>query len=219
MNGHCYTKEQDEFIRNNYTHPISNCVMRFNQKFGTDISYAAIKSHAKKKLKLKSNFRAWTPVYEKRITELLECNSYKRATELFNGEFGTSFSQKKVETYCTKNGIYRGRSKLLKTVDEVIAKNYNEKTYAEIKELIYRQTGKTYNDYTAVCVRANNMGLHRKHRVWNTKDNRHIMGEEVTFSEFVRFIGNRWHRLPDEQLKKVALQVVRLQSITEGEIK
>lgn len=217
MNGHCYTKEQDDFIRNNYTHPLSRCVMLFNQKFGTSLSYGSIKTHAVKKLKLKSDFRAWNPIFEGRIAELLVDNSYQMATELFNIEFGTSFSQKKIEIYCTRNGIYRGISDFLKTVDDVIIQNYQDKTYSEIRELIYQETGKVYSDYTAVCVRANNMGLHRKHRVWNVNDHRHINGEEVTFSEFVRFIGNRWHRLENEQLKKVALQVVRLQAIAEGE--
>jgi len=212
MNGHRYTKEQDEFIRNNYTHPLSECVTLFNQRFGTDISYAAIKSHAIKKLRLKSDFRKWNPVFEKRINELLIGNSYKTATEQFNTEFGTSFSQKKIEIYCTRNGIYRGISDFLKTVDDVIIQNYQDKTYSEIKDIIYQETGKSYGSYTAVCVRANNMGLHRPHRVWGKDDNRTLLGEQVTFSEFVRFIGNRWHRLPTEELKKVALQVARLQA-------
>lgn len=57
--GHRYTKEQDDFIRDNYS-SVHECVQKFNEKFKTNLSYSAIKAHANRKLKLKTGIRPWT---------------------------------------------------------------------------------------------------------------------------------------------------------------
>jgi hypothetical protein len=207
-NGHKYTKEQDEFIRNNFTN-VSECVRKFNEKFNTQLSYSAIKTHANRKLKIVTGFRPWTDEMNTAIKEILLKFSYKQATVIFNNRFGTDFTVKQIQDHCVRSGIKRNHAAFLEQVDEIISENIG-KTYEEIRKIIYERTGKEYRDYTAVCVRATNLGLSRPHRVWQTSDCRIINGEEVTFSEYVRFIGNRWHRLASE-LQPLALQVIRLQ--------
>jgi hypothetical protein len=208
MNGHKYTAEQDEFIRQNYTN-VSDCVRKFNKQFGTHLSYSAIKTHANRALGLTTGFRPWTVEMNTAIASILSKHPYKQATVIFNKRFGTNFTAKQIQDHCVRSGIKRGHAALLKRIDEIIAENI-DKTYEEIREIIYERTGVQYRDYTAVCVRANNLGLSRPHRVWQLSDRRTINGEEVTYSEYTRFIGNRWHRLSPE-LQSLALQVVRLQ--------
>ena len=210
MNGHKYTAEQDEFMREYYSDGVSACVQKFNDRFGTELSYAALKSHANKTLKLATGLRPWTDEWNAAIAETLQKYSYKQATEIFNQRFGTNFSRKQIEAHCTKCGIKRERATYLRQIDKIIADNIG-KSYEEIRQIIYERTGKEYRDYTAVCVRANKRGLNRPHRVWHKDDKRTINGEIVTFSEFVRFIGNRWHRIAPE-LQPIALRVVKLQS-------
>lgn len=207
-NGHKYTEEQDAFIRQNYTN-VSDCVRKFNERFGTKLSYSAIKSHARR-LGLTTGFRPWTDEMNAAIASILLDNPYKQATEEFNAQFGTDFTVKQIQDHCVRSGIKRNHAAFLEQVDEIISENIG-KTYEEIRKIIYERTGKEYRDYTAVCKRANNLGLSRPHRVWQTSDHREINGEEVTFSEYVRFIGHRWHRLEPE-LQPLALQVVKLQS-------
>lgn len=209
MNGHKYTEEQDAFIRQNYTN-VSDCVSKFNERFGTRLSYSAIKSHASRTLRLTTGFRPWTDEMNVAIKSILLQMPYKQATEEFNKRFKTNFTVRQVQDHCVRAGIKREHAAFLKQVDEIIIANI-DKTYEEIRKIIYERTGEEYRDYTAVCRRANNLGLSRPHRVWQTSDHREINGEEVTFSEYVRFIGNRWHRLEPE-LQPLALQVVKLQS-------
>lgn len=208
-NGHKYTEEQDEFIRQNYT-DVSGCVRKFNERFGTNLSYSSIKSHANRKLKIVTRFRPWTEEMNTAIAEILLKYSYKQAVVIFNNRFGTDFTVKQIQDHCVRSGIKRDHVAFLEQVDEIISENIGE-TYEEIRKIIHERTGKEYRDYTAVCVRATNLGLSRPHRVWQTSDRRIINGEEVTFSEYVRFIGNRWHKLPLE-LQLLALRVVRLQA-------
>lgn len=209
MRGHLYTEEQDRFIQLHYPDGVSACVRNFNEHFGLNLSYSALKSHANRALRLTTSIRPWTGEMNVAITEILREHSYKQAVEVFNGRFGTCFTRKQIQDHCTRRGIKRDHAASLKKVDEIISGNI-DKSYAEIMEIIHERTGKKYRDYTAVCVRANNLGLHRPHRVWRTSDKRAINGEDVTFSEYVRFIGNRWHRLVPE-LQPLALHVVRLQ--------
>ena len=68
--GHIYTKEQDDFIRDNYSN-VSECVQKFNEKFKTSLSYSAIKAHANRKLKLKTGIRPWTQEMNNDIEKLL----------------------------------------------------------------------------------------------------------------------------------------------------
>ena len=105
-NGHKYTKEQDEFIRNNYTN-VSECVRKFNEKFNTQQSYQAIKTYANRKLGITTGFRPWTKEMDNTIADLLRYHPYKKATELFNKQFGTSFTRKQVQDHCTRVGISR----------------------------------------------------------------------------------------------------------------
>lgn len=207
--GHNYTKEQDEFIRNNFTN-VSECVRKFNEKFNTQQSYSAIKTYANRKLKIVTGFRPWTDEMNTAIKEILLKFSYKQATVIFNNRFGTDFTVKQIQDHCVRFGIKRNHAAFLEQVDEIISENIG-KTYEEIRKIIHERTGKEYRNYTAVCRRANNLGLSRPHRVWRTSDRREINGEEVTFSAYVRFIGNRWHRLEPE-LQPLALQVAKLQS-------
>jgi len=208
-NGHKYTEEQNEFIRQNYT-DVSDCVRKFNERFRTKLSYSAIKTHANRKLKIVTGFRPWTDEMNTAIKEILLKFSYKQATVIFNNRFGTDFTVKQIQDHCVRFGIKRNHAAFLEQVDEIISENIG-KTYEEIRKIIHERTDKEYRDYTAVCVRATNLGLSRPHRVWQTSDRRTINGEEVTFSEYVRFIGNRWHRL-EHELQPLALQVVKLQS-------
>lgn len=212
MRGHTYTAEQDEFIRRNYS-SVGECVDKFNARFGTNLSYSAVKTHALRRLGLTTGFRPWTDEMNAALSDILLRLPYKQATAEFNRRYGTSFSRKQIQDHCTRVGIKREHTAFLGRVDGIIAENIG-KSYEEIRLIIREQTGKEYRDYTAVCVRANNQGLRRKHRVWSTSDRRTICGEGVTFSEYVRFIGNRWHRIAPE-LQPIALQVVRLQSETE----
>ena len=96
--GHRYTKEQDDFIRDNYSN-VSECVRKFNEKFKTSLSYSAIKAHANRKLKLKTGFRPWTQEMNEDIKKLLWHNPYKIATEIFNKKHGTQFTRKQVEEH------------------------------------------------------------------------------------------------------------------------
>lgn len=208
-NGHKYTEEQDEFIRQNYSN-VTDCTSKFNERFGTRLSYQSLKSHANRSLKIVTGFRPWTDEMNIAIAEILLKYSYKQAVVIFNTRFETDFTRKQIETHCTKCGIKREHAAFLKQVDEIIAGNI-EKSYEEIRIIIRERAGKEYRDYTAVCVRANKLGLSRPHRVWQINDKRTINGEKVTFSEYVRFIGNRWNKLAPE-LQPLALQVVRLQA-------
>lgn len=208
MFGHSYTTEQDEFIRQNYTN-VRECVRKFNECFGTNLSYSAIQSHARRKLGLTTGIRPWTNEMNAVLASILLEHPYKQATMIFNAHFGTKFTQKQIQDHCTRCGIKREYASSMKRIDEIIANNI-DKSYEEIRKIIHERTGKEYRDYTAICVRANNLGLNRPHRVWSIADNRTINGEKVTFSEYVSFIGNRWHRLAPE-LQPLALQVIRLQ--------
>jgi hypothetical protein len=207
--GHRYTKEQDEFIRNNYTN-VSECVRKFNEKFNTQQSYQAIKTYANRKLGITTGFRPWTKEMDDIIATLLWHHPYKEATKLFNKQFGTNFTRKQVQDHCTTVGISREQSKKLKKVDAIIKENANEKSYGEIRKIVNKELGMDYTNDTTICARANNLGITRPHRVWTTDDKRTINGEEVTFSEYVRFIGNRWHRL-DKSIQPLALLTVKLQ--------
>lgn len=208
MNGHKYTTEQDEFIRQHYT-SINDCVNKFNKRFDTNLSYSAIKSHALR-IGLKTGYRPWTKEMNAALASILLEYPYKKTTVIFNARFGTNFTQKQIQDHCTRCGIKRDHAVAMKKIDEIIVENI-DKSYEEIRKIIHERTGKKYRDCTAVCARANNLGLNRPHRVWQTDDNRIINGEKVTFSEYVRFIGNRWHRIAPE-LQPLALQVVRLQA-------
>ena len=208
MYGHVYTAEQDNYIRENYTN-VGECVRLFNKQFGTELSYSAVKTHALRKLGIVTGFRPWAPEMNAALASILLQYPYKQATGVFNERYGTGFTQKQIENHCTKCGIKREHAAFLKRIDEIIAENI-DKTYEEIMQIVYDLTGKQYGDYTAICVRANNLGLKRPHRVWHTSDNRTINGTPVTFSEYVRFIGNRWHRIAPE-LQSIAMKVVALQ--------
>lgn len=209
MTGHKYTPEQDAFICNNYAN-VGDCVMKFNAKFGLNLSYGAIKTHAQKKLRIRSGYRPWTDTMNKRIAELLTKHSYKEATELFNQEHGTLFTVRQMQDHCVRSGMKRGFYEQRKEIDKVIAKHI-DKPYKEIAEIVENEFGVTYKTETTICVRANKQGLHREHRRWSVNDKRCINGKQVSYSEFVRFIGNRWHRLPSE-LHDVAMLAVKLQT-------
>lgn len=207
-NGHRYTKEQDDFIRGNYTN-VSECVRKFNTRFGTNITYDALKAHANRALGLTTGFRPWTNEMNDVIKKILLEHPYKQATEMFNARFGTRFTRKQVETHCVKVGISRESAKRLKQVDAVIKENIG-KSYGEIRRIVNERVGANYTCDTTICRRATNLGLSRPHRTWQKTDRRFINGEKVTHSEYARFIGNRWHRIKKE-LQPIALQIVRLQ--------
>ena len=208
--GHRYTKEQDDFIRDNYSN-VSECVQKFNEKFKTNLSYSAIKAHANRKLKLKTGIRPWTQEMNDDIEKLLWHNPYKVATEIFNKKHGTQFTRKQVEEHCVNAGISRKHKEKLKKIDEIIRENIEERTYSEILDIVSKGTGVAYNAPTTICRRANNLGLSRPRRVWNPKsDKRFIDGKEVPYGVFIRFIGNRFHRLNDE-LRPIGLKIAELQ--------
>lgn len=208
--GHKYTEKQDDFIRANYSN-VSECVKKFNEKFNTELSYSALKAHANKTLKLKTGFRPWTQEMNDAIEKLLWHHPYKIATETFNKKYGTNFTRKQVECHCVKTGISRKHREKLKKVDAIIKDNVKEKTYDEIRDIVNRETGMGYESTTSICRRSTNLGFNRPHRVWNHKeDRRFIDGKEVPYGTYVRFIGNRFHRLSSE-LKPVALQIAELQ--------
>lgn len=210
MYGHIYTKEQDEFIRRNYSN-IGICTSKFNEHFKTNLSYSAIKNHAGKKLKLTTGFRPWTAEMNAVLASALSKHSYVQTTKILNAHFNTNFSQKQIQDHCVRCGIKRNHKALMQRIDKIIAENI-DKNYGDIRKIILESTGKKYSDDTPVCVRATHLGLSRPHRVWqNADDNRTVNGEKVTFSEYMRFIGNRWHRIAPE-LQSLALQVVKLQS-------
>lgn len=209
--GHNYTKEQDEFIRNNFTN-VSECVRKFNEKFNTQQSYSAIKTYANRKLGITTGYRPWTKEMDDVIKTLLWSHPYKKATELFNKQFGTSFTRKQVQDHCVRAGISRKQTEKLKKVDAIIKENAKNKTYGEIREIVNKELGMDYVNDTTICTRANNLGINRPHRAWdNENDRRFIDGKEVTYSEYVRFIGHRWHRL-EKELQPIAMQIVKLQS-------
>jgi len=210
MHGHVYTAEQDDFIRQNYVN-VSDCVKKFNERFGTRLSYSAVKTHALRALGITTGFRPWTPEANTALASILLKYPYKQATKVFNERYGMDLTPKQIQDHCTRGGIKREHATFLKQVDEIIAENI-DKTYAEIGEIIKEHTGKEYSGYTPICVRANNMGLKRPHNVWNNaRDKRTINGEPVTHTEYIRFIGHRFHRLSPE-LQPIALTVVKLQA-------
>lgn len=216
MRGHKYTAEQNDFIRKNSSSFIS-CVRLFNSKFKTDLSYASIKSHAYK-IGVRTDLRPWTENMNNDLQDILAMFPYAEATEKFNALYGTNFSKKQIQDHCTHGGIKRGFAKTRGKIDQIIASNI-EKPYKEIIPIIAEKTGVKYKDATTVCVRANNLGLHRQHRVWNNAtDKRYINGKRVSFSEFVMFVGNRWHKLPNE-LHDTALLVVKLQATAKAKQK
>ena len=137
--GHRYTKEQDDFIRDNYS-SVSECVQKFNEKFKTNLSYSAIKAHANRKLKLKTGIRPWTQEMNNDIEKLLWHNPYKIATEILNQKYGTQFTRKQVEEHCVSVGISRKHKEKLKKIDEIIRGNIEERTYSERSE--ERRVGK-----------------------------------------------------------------------------
>lgn len=207
---HKYTKEQDEFIKNNYTN-VSECVRKFNQQFGTELSYSALKSYANRSLKITTGFRPWTVEMNNAIEKLLWHYSYKKATDKFNTQFGTEFTVKQVQDHCTRKGISRKYSKKLRKVDSIIKQNVDKKDYGEIRKIVNEKLGMDYMNDATICVRANNLGLTRPHRVWdNSTDRRFINGEQVTHSEYIRFIGHRFHRL-EKELQPIAREIVKLQ--------
>lgn len=207
--GHRYTKKQDEFIKANYTN-VSECVRKFNKRFGTNISYGAMKSHANRTLGITTGFRPWTKEMDNAIRTLLWHYPYKQATEIFNKQFGTSFTKKQVEDHCVAVGISRKQSVKLEQVDNIIKENADNKDYGEIRKIINDRLNMNYTSDTAICRRAMNLGIKRPRRVWQTTDRRFINGKEVSYSEFIRFIGHRWHRL-DKKLQPIAMQIVKLQ--------
>ena len=208
--GHRYTKEQDDFIRDNYS-SVHECVQKFNEKFKTNLSYSAIKAHANRKLKLKTGIRPWTQEMNNDIGKLLWHNPYKIATEILNKKYGTQFTRKQVEEHCVSVGISRKHKEKLRKIDKIIEEHIKEKTYSEILDIVNRETGVAYNAPTTICRRANNLGLSRPRRVWNPKsDKRFIDGKEVPYGVFIRFIGNRFHRLNDE-LRPIGLKIAELQ--------
>lgn len=207
---HKYTKEQDEFIKNNYTN-VSECVSKFNKRFGTNLSYSALKSHANRTLKITTGFRPWTAEMDDAIEKLIWKHPYRKATDKFNEQYGTEFTVKQIQDHCVRKGMSRKYFDKLEEVDNIIKQNIDEKNYAEIRKKVNKKFGMKYTNDTTICVRANNLGLSRPHRTWqNNTDRRFINGEEVTYSEYVRFIGHRFHRL-EKELQPIARQIVKLQ--------
>ena len=108
-------------------------------------------------------------------------------------------------------GISRKHKEKLRKIDKIIEEHIKEKTYSEILDIVNRETGVAYNAPTTICRRANNLGLSRPRKVWNPKsDKRFIDGKEVPYGVFIRFIGNRFHRLNDE-LRPIGLKIAELQ--------
>lgn len=215
MTGHRFTPEQNDFIRNNYS-SVARCVELFNERFGTELSYSSIKSHALH-IGVKTKYRPWTKEMNNDLRRILEKYSYAEATTKVNALYGTNFTRIQIQNHCTRCGIKRGFAESRKKIDEIISGNI-DKPYGEIAKIIQEETGIKYKNEATVCVRANNIGLNRPHRKWSAKDRRFINGKEVSSSEFSRFVGHRWHRLPKE-LQETALLVVKLQAITDGRLK
>lgn len=208
MRGHRYTQEQDLFIRIHYPGGVSRCLHLLNERFNIRLTYGALKSHASR-MGLKTTFRKWTPEMNVAIAEILSEYPYAMAVQVFNERFGTNFTRKQVEYHCTKVGIKRNHATILDEVDLIISENI-DKPYQEIKAIINELTAQKYISDVTVCVRANNMGLKRPHRVWSKTDKRTINGNSVTLSEYSSFIGHRFHRLVPE-LQGIALLVAKLQ--------
>lgn len=207
MTGHAYSIEQDDFIKSNFSN-IGNCVRLFNERFGTSISYTAMKSHGRR-IGARSILRPWTSDMNESLRDILSRLPYIDATDEFNATHGTSFTVKQVQNHCTKGGIKRGFYQSIKEVDKLIAENI-DRPYGEIMGIINERTVFRYRNRTAIGVRANKLGLNRPHNVWKNSGSRQINGEKVPYSEYITYIGNRWHRLPKE-LQPVALLTVRLQ--------
>lgn len=215
MTGHRFTPEQNDFIRNNYS-SVARCVELFNERFGTELSYSSIKSHALH-IGVRTKYRPWTKEMNNDLKRILEKFSYAEATIKFNALYETNFTRIQIQNHCTRCGIKRGFAESRKKIDEIISENI-DKTYGDIAKIIQKETGIKYKNEATVCVRANNIGLNRPHRKWSAKDRRFINGKEVSGSEFSRFIGHRWNRLPKE-LQETALLVVKLQAITDDKLK
>lgn len=211
-----YTPEEDDFIRKNYSN-VGECTRLLNERFGTNRTYQAVKCHAMRALGLRTGLRPWTKEMNESLSAILSKHSYRDSTRIFNEKWGTAFTQKQIQDHCTRGGIKRRYSEFLAEVDRIVADNI-DKTYEEIRLIIKERTGMEYRRASCVVRRANKMGLTRPHRVWSTNDRRTINGEQVTYSEWIRFIGNRWHRLSPE-LQPMAMQVVRLQAMTQTENK
>lgn len=207
---HRYTEEQDEFIKNNYT-TVSECVSKFNNQFATNISYGALKGYANKKLKIVTGIRFWTEEMDNFIESELLKYPYKEATTKLNERFNINLTIRQVQEHCVYKGFSRKQSEKLRKVDILIQQNVGKKEYSEIREMVNKEIGMMYGSDTTICRRANNLGLNRPHRKWNNAtDRRFIDGEQVSSSEYIRFIGHRFHRL-EKELRPLARQIVKLQ--------
>jgi hypothetical protein len=210
MRGHRYTKEQDDFIRDNYSNA-AECVRAFNKRFGTTLSYEALTSHANRTLGVVTGFRPWTAERNADLQDILRKFSYKEATRFFNEKHGTSFTVKQIQSHCIHLGIKRGFYDSIKRVDQIIADNI-DKPYEEIMKIVNSQTPHNYTTRVSIGRRANNLGLSRPHRAWDHKnDKRKVNGKEVDHNIHVRFVTNKFHRLSKE-LQPLALSVVQLQA-------
>lgn len=206
MNGFVYTEEHNAFLLENAGR-IACLTDRFNKRFNCAQSRSAIRCRLNR-LGKTSGYRFFDSNKQEYLRGLLSGHSYTEATRLFNEKYGTSFSVKKIQDHCVRTGLKRNIAEKNNAVNEYIKKNYS-RNYKDIAEELGMNP-------TSISNRAKRMGLPKKHRAWNPGTDRRklmIKGMEVQVSNavYVRFIGNRFHRI-SEELKPTALEIVKLQA-------
>lgn len=101
---HIYTKEQDEWLKQNYeNNQIKETQLKFNEKFNLNLSYMAINVHCCKYLKLRANT---INLFTEEEKEWLRINyplskGKKDIHKKFCEKFGTSHSANSVSSMCS----------------------------------------------------------------------------------------------------------------------
>ena len=113
------TKEQDEYLRAVASgKSVQECADALNTRFGTSFTYDQVKQY-KNRHNIRSGKKSWEFVDHSRHKkfnadqeEFIKANAKgignAELTDMFNKEFGTSFTVKQIENYKSRNGISSG---------------------------------------------------------------------------------------------------------------
>lgn len=149
-----YTKEQEEFIRNN-----ANSVSRkelarlFNERFNTDISYNALSQKC-----IELGCKKLNRVTEEQINFLIDRFDYtdwQSLTREFNKCFGTKFSMKSLNRHLYERGYRKyDRHHFTETEREFLKENIEKYSYPALAEMFNSKfnTRCTVSSITQQCM-------------------------------------------------------------------
>ena len=134
MNGHTYTNEQNNWLKNNYyNQPLNETVAIFNATFNTNLSQCALKSKIKTLIRIRNcPSRKYTSAQDTWLIKNFPQYPNKYVTELYNQTFGTNISERSLVQHCNVY-LKLKKSDFLYTTEQIawLRENYPKYETAE----------------------------------------------------------------------------------------